>query len=265
MLPLVDRPLIQYAVEEAIRSGIEQIVIVTAQGKHAIEDYFDRSPELENLLKKKRETKLLKEIKRVSNLCDIFYIRQKEQLGLGHAVFTAKDIVDNEPIAVLLPDDIIDARVPVLKQMLDIYEEYKVSVIAVEKVSKEEVQRYGIIQPKQVSQRLYQVLDMVEKPSPSEAPSQLGIIGRYILTPQIFEVLAVTPPGRNQEIQLTDALRLLLKREPIYACQFEGKRYDAGVPLGWLQATVLLALQHPEWGKDFKKYLRQLPLNNISE
>lgn len=260
MLPLVDRPLIQYAVEEAINSGIEQIVIVTAQGKHAIEDYFDRSPELESLLEKKREAKLLKEIKRISNLTDICYIRQKDQLGLGHAVLTTKDIANKEPIAILLPDDVIVARVPVLKQMLKIFEECNASVLAVQKVRKDEVQRYGIIKANKVSDRLYKIADLVEKPDPKESPSDLAIIGRYILSQEIFDVLSVTKPGRNQEIQLTDALKLLLERRPIYAYEFEGTRYDAGTPLEWLEATVLLALQHPELGNKFKDYLCNLPL-----
>ncbi|MBI4332674.1 MAG: UTP--glucose-1-phosphate uridylyltransferase GalU [Chloroflexi bacterium] len=265
MLPLFDRPLIQYAVEEAIDSGIEQIVIVTAQGKHAIEDYFDRSPELEALLEKKKETKLLKEIRRISSLCDICYIRQKDQLGLGHAVFITRDIVDKEPMAVLLPDDIIDTRTPVIKQMLRVFHRYQATVIAVERVGREEVHKYGIIKANQVQENLYQVVDLVEKPSPEEAPSDLGIVGRYILMPQVFDVLARTRPGRNKEVQLTDALRLLLKEQPIYAYQFEGRRFDAGTPLGWIEASVLLALQHREWGGEFKEYLRSLDLNGKRE
>jgi len=262
MLPLFDRPLIQYAVEEAINSGIEQIVIVTAQGKHAIEDYFDRSPALEALLEKKKETRLLKEIKRISNLCDICYIRQKDQLGLGHAVLTTRDIVDNEPAAVLLPDDIIDSRIPVIKQMLQIYAKHDATVIAVEKVRKEDIHKYGVIKADKMSDRLYRVTDLVEKPPAEEAPSDLGIVGRYILSPRIFDVLARTQPGQNKEIQLTDALKLLLKDEPIYAYEFEGRRFDAGTPLGWMEASVLLALQHPVWGGEFKEYLRALNLDD---
>ncbi len=261
MLPLFDRPLIQYAVEEAINSGIEQIIVVTAQGKHAIEDYFDRSPELEALLEKKKETKLLKEIRRISNLTDICYIRQKEQLGLGHAVLITKDMVANEPAAILLPDDVIDANTPVIKQMLQIYNRYGASVIAVEKVKKEEVHKYGIIKGNKIAENLFEIVDLVEKPQPQDAPSDLGIVGRYILTPRIFDVLAKTQPGQNKEIQLTDALKLLLKDQPIYAYQFEGRRFDAGTPLGWIEASVLLALKHPEWGQEFKKYLRGLCLD----
>ncbi len=260
MLPLFDRPLIQYAVEEAINSGIEQIIVVTAQGKHAIEDYFDRSPQLETLLEQKKETKLLTEIRRISNLTDICYIRQKEQLGLGHAVSLTKDMVANEPAAVLLPDDVIDSRIPVIKQMLQIYERYGSSVIAVQQVAREEVRKYGIIKGKKVADNLYQVLDLVEKPSPEEAPSDLGIVGRYLLNPEIFGVLAKTQPGQGKEIQLTDALKLLLKEQPIYAYKFEGTRFDAGTPLGWIEASVTLALRHPQWGSQFKAYLRGLEL-----
>lgn len=262
MLPLVDKPVIQYAVEEAIDSGIEQIIIVTSQGKHAIEDYFDRSHELENFLAKKGEKSLLKEIRRVSSLVDICYIRQKEQRGLGHAVLTAKDLVDEEPVAVILPDDVMVTQVPVLKQMLKVFYQYKASVIAVEKIPPDEVSRYGIIKPRQVSDRLYQVLDLIEKPAQNEAPSDLGIIGRYILTPEIFKALTKTKPGRNHEIQLTDGLKVLLESQPIYGYRFEGKRYDTGTPLAWLEANVTLALQHPELGPQLKKRLGEINLRS---
>ncbi|MBI2935172.1 MAG: UTP--glucose-1-phosphate uridylyltransferase GalU [Chloroflexi bacterium] len=265
MLPLFDRPLIQYAVEEAIDSGIEQIIVVTAQGKHAIEDYFDRSPELEALLERKKEGKLLKEIRRISNLADICYIRQKEQRGLGHAVYITRDMVANEPAAVLLPDDVIDSATPVIKQMLQVYERYRSSVIAVQKVRPEDVQKYGIIKGNEIRPGLFEVTDLVEKPTPEEAPSDLGIVGRYLLTPQIFDILARTQPGQGKEIQLTDGLRLLLKHQPIYACQFEGKRFDAGTPLGWIEASVLLAVRHPEWGADFRQFLRSLKLDEQTE
>ena len=258
MLPLVDRPLIQYCVEEAVSSGIEQIVIITALGKRAIEDYFDRSFELEYVLEQKGETELLQEMRELSSLVDICYIRQKEQLGLGHAILTAKGIIAEEPFAVLLPDDIIDSKVPVLKQMMEVYEQYKTNVIAVEPISSEETIKYGIIEPKRISGHIYQVLGLAEKPEPAEAPSNLGVVGRYILMPQIFDALEVTPLGKNQEIQLTDALQLLLKQQPIYACEFDGVRYDAGTPLGWLKATVSFALKHPDIGQELREYLRQL-------
>jgi len=258
MLPLVDKPLIQYCVEEAVSSGIEQIILITALGKRAIEDYFDRSFELEYVLEQKGETKLLQEMRELSNLVDICYIRQKEQLGLGHAILTAKGIITEEPFAVLLPDDIIDSEVPVLKQMIEVYEQYETNVVAVEPISSEQTIKYGIIEPKRISGHIYQVLSLAEKPEPAEAPSNLGVVGRYILMPQIFDALEVTPPGKNQEIQLTDALQLLLKQQPIYACEFEGVRYDAGTPLGWLKATVAFALKHPDIGQELREYLRQL-------
>ena len=258
MLPVVNKPLIQYSVEEAINSGIEQVILVTALGKRAIEDYFDRSIELELVLEQKGETKLLQEMRELSSLVDIWYIRQKEQLGLGHAILIARKVIADEPFAVLLPDDIIDSSVPVLKQMVEVYEQYKTSVIAIEQVSSQETVRYGIIKPKPVSAKIYQVLGLAEKPKPREAPSNLGVVGRYILTPQIFDVLEVTPPGKNQEIQLTDALQLLLKQQTIYAYEFDGVRYDAGTPLGWLEATIAFALKHPDIGRELREYLRQL-------
>ena len=258
MLPLVDKPLIQYCVEEAVSSGIEHIILITALGKRAIEDYFDRSFELEYVLEQKGETELLQEMRELSSLVDICYIRQKEQLGLGHAILTAKGMIGEEPFAILLPDDIIDSEVPVLKQVIEVYEQYETNVIAVEPVSSEETIKYGIIEPKRISGHIYQVLSLAEKPEPAEAPSNLGVVGRYVLMPQIFDALEVTPPGKNQEIQLTDALQLLLKQQAIYACEFDGVRYDAGTPLGWLKATVALALKRPDIGQELREYLRQL-------
>jgi len=258
MLPVVNKPLIQYSVEEAINSGIEQIIVITALGKRAIEDYFDRSFDLEYFLEQKGETNLLKEMRELSSLVDICYIRQKEQLGLGHAILTAKNVVADEPFAVLLPDDIIDSRVPALKQLMEVYKQYKTNVIAIERVSRRDTIKYGIIEPKRVSSHIYQVLGLTEKPKPQEAPSNLGVVGRYILMPQIFDVLEVTPPGKNQEIQLTDALQLLLKQQAIYACEFEGVWYDTGTPLGWLEATVAFALKQPDIGQELREYLRQL-------
>ena len=258
MLPLVTKPLIQYSVEEAINSGIEQIVVITALGKRAIEDYFDRSFELEYFLEQKGETSLLKEIRELSSLADICYIRQKEQLGLGHAILTAKDIIGKEPFAVLLPDDIIDSKVPVLKQMIEVYEQYKTNVIAVERIASKDTVKYGIIEPKKVSGHIYQVLSLIEKPEPAQASSNLGVVGKYILMPEIFDALEITPPGKNQEIQLTDALQLLLKQQTIYAYEFEGVRYDTGTPLGWLKATLAFALRHPDIGQELREYLHQL-------
>jgi len=258
MLPLVDKPLIHYAVEEAINSGIDQIIIVTAMGKRAIEDYFDRSFELESYLERKGEKELLKHMQEISSMVDICYIRQKEQLGLGNAVLMAKDIVGNEPFALILPDDIIDSPVPGLNQMLAVYEKYGSGVVAVESVSDEDTQKYGIIKPKEVAQGVYQILGMVEKPKPAQAPSRLGIIGRYLLTPQIFEKIEKTKSDARKEVQLTTALNLLLDDQKIYACELKGKRYDAGTPLGWLKANVDLALKRDDIGAEFKEYLKGL-------
>ena len=201
---------------------------------------------------------MLEKVRHIADLATICYIRQKDQLGLGHAILTAKKLVGNEPFAVLLPDDIFDAKVPMLKQALDVYQRYEGSVIAVRRVAREEVNRYGIIEPKQIEERVYQVSDLVEKPEPEEAPSDLAILGRYVLTPEIFEMLEVTPPGKRGEIQLTDGIRLLLQKQAVYGYEFEGQSYDAGKPLGLLKATVALGLNHPEMGTDFREYLRGL-------
>jgi UTP--glucose-1-phosphate uridylyltransferase len=258
MLPLVDKPLIQYSVDEALKSGIEQIIMVTSMGKRAIEDYFDRSIDLEYFLERRGETELLRKMVEISSLTDICFFRQKEKLGLGHAILMVKDTVDNEPFAVVLPDDIIDSNVPGLKQMMDVYNEYGSSVIAIERVAEKDIGKYGIIEPQQVGKRVYQVLNLVEKPELSEAPSRLGIVGRYILTPRIFDILKFTPPDKNGEIQLTDALGLLLKEQKVFACEIEGTRYDAGTPLGWLKANVSLALKRGDIGPEFKEYIRKL-------
>ena len=258
MLPLLNKPLIQYVVEEAIGSGIEQIILVTSLGKNAIENYFDRSFELEYFLEQKGETKLLKKMQKLSSLVNVCYIRQKEQLGLGHAVLATRDIIGDEPFAVLLPDDIIESGLPVLKQMIAIYEQYKTSVIAVQRISHQDIPSYGIIESKEVSPRIFQILSMVEKPAPEKAPSNLGVVGRYILTPQIFDALAVTNPGKSNEIQLTDALNQLLQQQLVYAYEFEGERYDTGTPLGWLEATVAFGLKHRDFGPALRKHLRRL-------
>ena len=258
MLPLVDRPLIQYSVEEAVNSGIEQIIIITAPGKRAIEDYFNRSLELENFLEKKGQTELLQTMRELSNLANICYVRQEEQLGLGHAILTAKNAVGDEPFAVLLPDDVIDSEVPALKQMLNVYERYGSGIIAVERIDDEHIREYGVIEPKQFAHDIYQILSLVEKPEPAQAPSNLGVVGRYILPPQIFDVLTVTPPGKGQEIQLTDALQLLLKQQAIYAYEFEGTRYDTGYSMGLLRATVAFALKRPDIGPRLREYLQKI-------
>lgn len=258
MLPLVDKPLIQYSVEEALDSGIEQVIMVTAQGKTVMEDYFDRSIELEHFLEQKGDTGRLSQMRELSRMVDVCYIRQKEQLGLGHAILMARETVGDEPFAVVLPDDIIDSEVPSLKRMMEIYEKYEAGVVAVERVGDEDTRKYGIIEPKRVSDRIYQVLSLVEKPEPAQAPSRLGIVGRYVLPPQIFDVLAVTPPGKGNEIQVTDALQLLLKQQKLYAFELEGTRYDTGNPLGWLKANVALSLKRDDLGPELREYLKRL-------
>ncbi|MBI4378482.1 MAG: UTP--glucose-1-phosphate uridylyltransferase GalU [Nitrospinae bacterium] len=260
MMPLVDKPLIQYVVEEAIDAGIREIIMITGRGKNAIEDHFDISFELEHTLKGKNKNKLLEEVQKISNLVDFWYIRQKEPLGLGHAILRTKDLIGNEPFAVLLGDDIIYSDIPVIRQLIDIYERYNVSVIAVEKIDRKEISSYGVIECKGIDDSVYQVLDMVEKPSISEAPSDLAIIGRYILTPEIFTALEKTEPDKSGEIHLTYGLRHLLKQQVIYAFQFKGKRYDAGNKLGFLKATVEFALRRPDLGDDFREYLKGLEL-----
>ena len=260
MLPLVDKPLIQYVVEEAISSGIEEIIIITGRGKRAIEDHFDISFELEDILRQKGKKKLLAEVQKISNMLDICYVRQKEPSGLGHAILCARNLVKGEPFAVLLGDDVIDATVPVLKQMLEVYNTYNAPVIAIQEVDRSQVSNYGIIKATRIEEGIYRVTDMVEKPPVDDAPSNLAIIGRYILTPDIIELLKKTRPGSGKEIQLTDALRDLAKTRPVYAYKFQGKRYDAGDKLGFLKATVEFALKNEEFGGEFRSYLKTLKL-----
>lgn len=258
MLPLVNKPLIQYSVEEAVACGVETVVILTALGKNAIEDYFDRSFTLEHMLEAKGDTKLAEELRQLSNLADICYVRQKDQLGLGHAVLSVKSVVGNEPFILILPDDLFERKELVLKQMLAIHEDYGGSVIPVIRVSEPEISRYGIIDPERMADRVYRVLGLVEKPRLDEAPSDLALMGRYILVPEIFDSLANITPGRNGEIQLTDGLQRLLRHQPIYAYEFEGGRYDAGTPLGWLETTIALALKNPDIGPKLRDYLDRL-------
>ena len=265
MLPLVDKPIIQYGVEEAVHSGIRNIIIVTGRGKSAIEDHFDVSFELENMLETRNKKDLLKIVRQVSDLIDVSYIRQKEALGLGHAVLRAKDLVGPEPFAVVLADDVIDAETPCIRQLLDIYEFFSAPVLAVMEVPKEAISSYGCIDGEPVSHngskdKVFRIRDLVEKPKANEAPSNLAIIGRYILTPDIFESISNVEPGSGGEIQLTDSLKLLLRSRPIYAFKFEGKRYDAGDKLGFLKATVEFALQRHDLGAPFKEYLKSLKL-----
>src|SRR4051812_3084247 len=265
MLPLVDKPIIQYGVEEALHSGIQNIIIVTGRGKSAIEDHFDVSFELENLLESRNKKDLLKIVRQVSDLIDVSYIRQKEALGLGHAVLRSQELVGPEPFACVLADDVIDAETPCIRQLLDIYEFFSAPVLAVMEVPHEAISSYGCIDAEPISHngskdRVFRIRDLVEKPKPSEAPSNLAIIGRYILTPDIFSSIAKVVPGAGGEIQLTDALRHQLRSRPIYALKFEGKRFDAGDRLGFLQATVELALKRHDLGGPFREYLRGLSL-----
>jgi UTP--glucose-1-phosphate uridylyltransferase len=265
MLPLVDKPLIQYGVEEAIHSGIQNMIIVTGRGKTAIEDHFDVSFELEQLLESRGKKDLLAVVRSVSDMIDVAYVRQKEALGLGHAVLRAKELVGHESFAVVLSDDVIDAETPCLRQLLDIHEFFAAPVLAVMEVPKESLSSYGVVDAEPVSHngckdRLFRIRDMVEKPKASEAPSNLAIIGRYVLTSEIFGSIANVEPGSGGEIQLTDGLKHLLRNRPIYAYRFEGTRYDAGDKLGFLKATVEFALQRHDLGAPFREYLKCLKL-----
>jgi UTP--glucose-1-phosphate uridylyltransferase len=263
MLPLVDKPLIQYGVEEAIHSGISNMIIVTGRGKTAIEDHFDVSFELEHLLESRGKRDLLALVHEVSDMIDVSYIRQKEALGLGHAVLRARDLVGPEPFATVLSDDVIDAEIPCLRQLLDIYEFFSAPVVAVMEVPHESISSYGVVDADPIAHngskdRLFRIRDMIEKPKPSEAPSNLAIIGRYVLTAEIFDCLSHVEPGSGGEIQLTDGLKYLLRSRPVYAYRFEGSRYDAGDKLGFLKATVEFALRRHDLGDPFREYLKSL-------
>jgi UTP--glucose-1-phosphate uridylyltransferase len=262
MLPLVDKPLIQYAVEEAIQSGVTNVVIVTGRGKQAIEDHFDVSFELEHLLELKGRARLLEETRAVSGMADVAYVRQKEALGLGHAVLRAKDLVGPEPFAVVLADDVIASEAPCLRQLIRVYEQRAASVVALMDVPPERTSAYGVVDAEPVggSDRLFRIRNLVEKPKPGEAPSNLAIIGRYILTPEIFAAIEETGPGSLGEIQLTDGLKRLLQSQPIYGLRFEGTRYDAGDKVGFLKATVEFALRREDLGAAFRDYLKSLAL-----
>jgi UTP--glucose-1-phosphate uridylyltransferase len=261
MLPLVDKPLIQYVVEEAVASGIESVIIVTGRGKAAIEDHFDVSFELEKLLEARGKQAELKAMRAISEMARISYVRQQEALGLGHAVLQARDLVGHEPFAVMLSDDIIDSQTPALRQLLDVYEKYDAPVVAVFEVEGEAISRFGVIDGEEVAEGVYKIKDMVEKPSFADAPSDLAIIGRYVLTPDIFDEIENTRPGAIGEIQITDAMRSLLKKRPFYAVRFKGRRYDAGDKLGFLIATVEFALKHEDLAPEFRRYLQSLKLS----
>lgn len=264
MLPLVDKPIIQYGVEEALESGCDQIIMVTGRGKQAIEDHFDVSYELEKMLEERGKTDLLKTVQKVSDMIHVAYVRQKEALGLGHAVLTARELVGNEAFAVLLADDVIDADPPCLKQMIDVFNEMQCSVIATQIIEGEAISAYGVLDATPVTgkfgDRLFEIHNMVEKPKLADAPSKLAIIGRYILTPGIFEALSEIKPGAGGELQLTDGMKLLLKREKMYAYVYDGKRHDTGDKLGFLKATVEFALKREDLGGPLREYLKGLNL-----
>lgn len=255
MLPIVDKPTIQYIIEEAVSSGIEEILIITGRNKRAIEDHFDKSVELEQELDAHAKDELLTIVRDISNMANIHYIRQKEPKGLGHAIYCARTFVGNEPFAVMLGDDVVDSKVPCLKQLIDCFNEYKTSILGVQDVPLTDVNKYGIVKGMHIEDRVYKVKDLIEKPKTEEAPSNIAILGRYIITPQIFEILENTTPGKGGEIQLTDALKTLINSEAMYAYNFEGRRYDVGDKLGFLQATVEYALKREDLQRAFMEYL----------
>jgi UTP--glucose-1-phosphate uridylyltransferase len=258
MLSVVDKPLIQYGVEEAVQSGIESIGIVISRGKSSIMDYFDRSPELEQFLEEKGKSDFLEQVRRIASLAEFCYIRQKKALGLGNAILMGETYIGQEPFVVLLPDDIFDCPTPCTKQLMDAYSELEASIIVLGRVDEEGTKKYGIIKPKQISERVFQVEDMIEKPGPERAFSDLGILGRYVFHPDIFEAIKKTDPDKGGEIQITDAIRILLETKPVYGYLFEGKRYDAGDKLGFLEASIDLALKRPEFGPKLREYLKSL-------
>ena len=257
MLPLVDKPLIQYAVEEAVASGIEDIIIITGRGKRAIEDHFDRSVELEENLKSSGKAQLLSQMRHIATLANFCYVRQPEALGLGHAVLCAQRLIGNEPFAVILGDEVIDAPVPGLSQLIHAYKKRQGAILGVQEVPDHEVNRYGIVSPRTIAAGVHRVEGLIEKPSPDKAPSNLAVVGRYVLPPEIFSILRKTTPGKHGEIQLTDALRELAKQSPMFALEIQGQRYDAGDKLGFLIATVEFALKNPSLGPDFGEYLKK--------
>ena len=258
MLPIVDKPTLQYIIEEAVASGIEEILIITGRNKKSIEDHFDKSVELELELENKGKKELLEIVQNISNMINIHYIRQKEPRGLGDAIYCARHFIGDEPFAVRLGDDIVDNEVPCLKQLMNAYEEYRTTILGVQTVNDEDTDKYGIIAAKYIEDKVYKVKDLVEKPEPGKAPSNIAILGRYIITPEIFDILETLPPGKNGEVQLTDALRMLSKKEAMYAYDFDGVRYDVGDKLGFLKATVDFALKRPNLQNDFIQYLREV-------
>lgn len=258
MLPIVDKPTLQYIIEEAVQSGIEEILIITGRNKKSIEDHFDKSVELEIALESTGKYDLLEQVRNISDMVNIHYIRQKEPKGLGHAILCARSFIGNEPFAVLLGDDIVDSREPCLKQMIDIYDQFKTTILGVQDVAQEHVDKYGIVDGQQIQDRVYMVNGLVEKPAIESAPSNIAILGRYIINPEIFDILEHTKPGKGDEIQLTDALKVLAQRQVMYAYNFEGNRYDVGDKMGFLKATVEFALKREDLQEPFLLYLQQV-------
>lgn len=258
MLPIVDKPTLQYIVEEAVEAGITEILIVTGRNKKSIEDHFDKSVELELELERKGDAELLSMVRGISEMINIHYIRQKEPRGLGDAIYCARSFIGDEPFAVMLGDDVVDAKTPCIRQLIDAYEEYQTTILGVQRVAREETNKYGIISGKLIEDRIYKVKDMVEKPEPEEAPSEIAVLGRYIITPQIFEILRHLKPGKKGEIQLTDGLQELCGKQAMYAYAFEGRRYDVGDKLGFLEATIDFALKRPQLREDLLAYLQKI-------
>ncbi|WP_352407506.1 UTP--glucose-1-phosphate uridylyltransferase GalU [Acetoanaerobium noterae] len=263
MLPIVDKPTLQYIIEEAVASGIKEILIITGRNKKSIEDHFDKSVELELELEQKGKQDLLEMVRNISNMINIHYIRQKEPNGLGHAIHCAKSFIGDEPFAVMLGDDVVDAEKPCLKQLIEAYEEYHTTILGVQQVANEDVDKYGIVEGKYIENGIYKVKDLIEKPDIETAPSNIAILGRYIITPEIFDILENTKPGKNGEIQLTDGLKALCKNQAMYAYVFEGKRYDVGDKLGFLEATVDFALKNPELRDGFLEYMKKTVSSNM--
>ncbi len=258
MIPVVDKPIIQYGVEEAVMSGIRNIAVITSRGKTTMEDHFDNSPELESFLEEKGKTDYLKEVQKISRLGEFCFIRQKKALGLGHAIGMAESYIGQEPFAALLPDDIFVCDTPCTKQLIDTYKEFNATIVVLGRVDEEGTKKYGIIKPKQISERVFQVEDLAEKPGPEKAQSNLGLIGRYVFSPEIFDAIRQTKPDHRGEIQITDAIKVLLDRQPVYGYLFEGRRYDCGHKMGLLKAAVALALKRPEFQNDLREYLKNL-------
>lgn len=258
MIPVVDKPIIQYGVEEAVLSGIDNIAVITSRGKMAMEDHFDSSPELEMFLEEKGKNDFLEDVRAISRLAEFCFIRQKKALGLGHAIGVAENYIGQEAFAALLPDDIFVCETPCTKQLIDVYKEFNATVVVLGRVDEEGTKKYGVIKPKQISERVFQVEDLIEKPGPERAQSDLGLIGRYVFSPAIFGAIRETEPDHRGEIQITDAIKILLDSQPVYGYLFEGTRYDCGHKLGLLQAAISLALERPEFEKELRKYLKTL-------